>query len=314
MTAAVAPLRCRVCGDEDGPFTSDGACEGHDGAEHGDAPQIVDGLPAEEYHADRGSISSSGLRALLAPGCPAQFKYDREHPAPPKKTFDLGHAAHTLALGEGPELVVVPGARWDTKAAKEKVTQLREQGAVPLKQAEMDQVHAMAAALREHPHAAPLLAGPGIAERSIFWTDPTTGVRLRVRPDWLKTLPDLTLCVDYKTCADANPEAVSRAIRDHGYHQQDALYIDGITAALQPADVRFVFIFQSKTPPYLVTVRELNEQDRDVGRARNERATALFAECERTGIWPDWTGPTTDIPRVSMPSWDLIRQTEEYLP
>ncbi|MCK2144853.1 PD-(D/E)XK nuclease-like domain-containing protein [Streptomyces sp. WAC00276] len=279
-----------------------------------EAPSVVDGLSAEAYHADHSSISSSGLRQLLKPGCPAQFKWDRDHPAPPKKTFDLGHAAHTLALGDGPELVVVEGVRWDTKAAKEEVAEVRARGAVPLKQAEMDQVRTMADALREDPLAGPLLAGPGIAERSIFWTDPATGIRCRVRPDWLLTYPDLTLCVDYKTCVSAEPEAVSRAIRDHAYHQQDALYIDGITAATSADSVRFLFIFQSKTAPYLVTVRELAQHDRDIGRARNEHALRLYADCLATDTWPTWTGPTTDIPQISMPSWDVIRQTEEYLP
>lgn len=279
------------------------------------APEIRDGLSAEEYHADRTSISSTGLRKLLAPGCPAQFKYDLDHPQPPKKEFDLGHAAHLLVLGEGPELEVVPGARWDSKEAKAKLVEVRARGAVPLKEHEHEQVQAMAAAIRQHPIAGGLFTpGTGIAERSIFFTDPATGVRCRVRPDWLKPLPGMNLCVDYKTCADASPIAVSRAIRDRSYHQQDALYIDGIDAAM-PADegTRFIFVFQSKTAPYLITVRELNQQDRDIGRARNDRALRIYADCTASGEWPDWTGPVTEIPTISMPTWDVISQTEEYL-
>ena len=277
-------------------------------------PEMRDGVPAEVYHADRTSISSSGLRALLEPSCPAQFKYDRDQPSVSKKTFEVGHAAHKLVLGEGPDLEVVEGARWDTKAAKAQVAEIREHGGVPLKQAEFDQVEGMAAALRAHPLAGPLLApGTGLAEQSLYWTDPGTGVRCRVRPDWLKQLPGLTLCVDYKSCADASPQAVSRAIRDRSYHQQDAFYIDGITAVLAPEQVRFIFVFQSKTAPYLITVRELTQQDRDIGRARNEKALRIYAECESTGIWPDWTGPVTEIPQIGMPSWDTLRQAEEYL-
>lgn len=276
-------------------------------------PVIRDDLTAEAYHADRTSISSSGLRALLAPGCPAQFKYDRDNPQP-RKEFDLGHAAHKLVLGDGPELDVVEGARWDTKAAKAKVAELRAKGVVPLKDHEMEQVQAMAEAIRRHPIAGPLFTpGTGRAELSLFWTDPATGVRCRVRPDWLKEMPGLALGVDYKTITKADPDTVSRAIRDHSYHQQDALYTDGIWAALQPEDVRFVFVFQSKTPPYLVTVRELKDQDRDIGRARNERALRIYADCMANDDWPDWTGPVDTIPQIGMPSWDTLRQAEEYL-
>ncbi|GGQ83408.1 PD-(D/E)XK nuclease-like domain-containing protein [Streptomyces flaveolus] len=277
-------------------------------------PIVRDDLTAEEYHADRTSVSSSGLRALLAPGCPAQFKYDRDHPQPPKREFDLGHAAHLLVLGEGPDLDPLPFDNYTTKAAREARDEAHSMGAVPLLTHEWEQVQAMADAIRRHPIAGPLFTpGSGRAELSIFWTDPATGVRCRVRPDWLKELPGLALAVDYKTCRDASPDAVSRAIRDHSYHQQDALYTDGIWAALQPEDVRFVFVFQSKRAPYLVTVRELAQQDRDIGRARNERALRIYADCEATGIWPDWTGPVDAIPTISMPSYDTLRQAEEYL-
>ncbi|MCW7941617.1 hypothetical protein AAW14_06095 [Streptomyces hygroscopicus] len=279
-----------------------------------EAPKVVDGLSAEAYHADKTSISSSGLRALLAPGCPAQFKYDRDNPPAPKREFDLGHAAHRLVLGEGEELEPLNFDNYLTKAAKAARDEAREAGAVPLLAHEWEQVQAMAEAIRQHPIAGPLFApGTGRAELSLYWTDPATGIRCRVRPDWLKEMPGLALAVDYKSCRDASPDAISRAIRDHSYHQQDAMYVDGIWAVLKPLDVRFIFVFQSKTAPYLVTVRELADQDRDIGRARNERALRLYADCIANDEWPDWTGPVDQIPQIGMPTWDTLRQAEEYL-
>lgn len=276
-----------------------------------EAPKVVDGLSAEAYHADRTSISSSGLRALLAPGCPAQFKYDRDNPQPPKKEFDLGHAAHLYVLGEGPELEVIDFPDWRKKDAQIQRDEAYLAGKVPLLTKDHDMVQAMADAIRQHPIAGPLFKpGGGVAEQSIYWTDPATGVRCRVRPDWRRD----SIIVDYKTIKDAAPDTISRAIKDRSYHQQDALYIDGVEAAgLAPDGARFVFVFQSKVAPYLVTVRELVDQDRDIGRARNQRALRIYADCESTGIWPDWTGPVTEIPQIGMPTWDTIRQAEEYL-
>ncbi|WP_181011130.1 PD-(D/E)XK nuclease-like domain-containing protein [Streptomyces sp. SM13] len=279
------------------------------------APAVIDGMTAEDYHADKTSISSSGLRALLNPGCPAQFKYDRDHQQPPKREFDLGNAVHTAVLGEGHDIVEIDYPNYlkaDARAARDEAYAT---GKVPLLPKEKAQVDAMEKAVREHPLAGPLFTpGTGIPERSIYWTDPETGVRCRVRPDWLKQLPGTTLCVDLKTIKDAAPDTISRAIRDHNYHQQDPLYIDGIEAAgLAPDGCRFIFVFVSKIAPYLITVRELVDQDRDIGRARNQRALRIYAECESTGIWPDWTGPVTEIPRIGMPSWDTLRQAEEYL-
>ena len=276
-----------------------------------EAPKVVDGLSADEYHADKASVSSSGLRALLAPGCPAQFKYDRDHPQPHKKEFDLGHAAHLEVLGEGPELEVIDFPDWRKKDAQLQRDEAYLAGKVPLLTKDHDMVQEMAAAIRRHPIAGPLFTpGSGVAEQSIYWTNPATGVRCRVRPDWRRG----QIAVDYKTIKDAAPDTISRAIKDRSYHQQDAFYIDGIEAAgLAPDGARFVFVFQSKIAPYLVTVRELADQDRDIGRARNERALRIYQECESTGIWPDWTGPVTEIPQIGMPSWDTIRQAEEFL-
>lgn len=276
----------------------------------------ADELTLEQYHADivpGGSLSSSGARALLSPGCPAQFHHDRQQPQLPKREFEIGTAVHSMLLGTGAELVVVNAEMWNTKAVKADVAAIRADDKIPLKPSDMQQVEDMVAAVRRHPVAGPLFApGTGTAEQSLYWTDPATGVVCRVRPDWLKHLPELTLCVDYKTAAKADPEAVSRAIADRGYHQQDAFYIDGIQAVLGlPA--RFLFVFQSKTAPYLITVRELSEADRAIGRAKNQRALRIFADCTKTGIWPDWTGPTESIPYISLPPWAAIREADEYL-
>jgi hypothetical protein len=173
----------------------------------------------------------------------------------------------------------------------------------------------MAAAIRQHPIAGPLFTpGSGIPERSIYWTDPATGIRCRIRPDWLKQLADVVLCADYKSCRDASPDAVAKAVRDHAYHQQDALYTDGLEIAHPGKIARFVFVFQAKTAPYLITVRELDTQTRDIGRARNEKALRIYADCTTTGIWPDWTGPIDHIPTLSLPTWAALREAEEYLP
>jgi hypothetical protein len=276
-------------------------------------PVIRDDLTAEAYHADRTSISSSGLRALLAPGCPAQFKYDRDNPKPPKREFDLGHAAHKLVLGIGEELEPLDFDNYLTKAAKTARDEARAAGAVPLLTHEWEQVQAMAAAIRQHPVAGPLFTpGGGVAERSIFWTDPRTGARCRCRPDWLPHRGDGRLVVvDYKTARAVDPEAIQRAVYERGYHAQAAFYLDGVKAASlhggqEPA---FVFAFQSKTPPYLVHLVELDYPALVLGAARNERALRIFADCERSGVWPGFNDRITYLP---LPPWAEKKDHEEY--
>lgn len=274
----------------------------------------ADELTLEQYHQDvvpGGSLSSSGARKLLDPGCPAQFKYDRDHPKPPKKEFDLGTAVHGEVLGSGPAIEVLDYDSYRTKKAQDAATDARAEGLLPLLAHEYEQVQAMAAAIRQHPIAGSLFTG-GIAEQSLYWVDEATGITCRCRPDQLKQYPDLTLAVDLKTTKDASPQAVSKAIYDYGYFQQDPFYIDGIQA-VTGQQARFVFVFVDKRAPYLITVRELSEADRAIGRAKNQRALRIYAECSKTGVWPDWTGPITDIPYISLPTWAAQREAEEYL-
>lgn len=275
-------------------------------------PGIYD-LTNEEYHADRGSLSSSGARMLLPPSCPALFRHAQDTPQEPKKTYELGTAAHKLVLGEGPDLVQVDADKWTTNAVKAEVAAIRDEGGIPLKPAEYEQVHAMADALRRHPIAAALFdPARGKPEQSLFWRDRPTGVMRRARFDWLPDARSGRLIIpDYKTCRSAEPAALARAVEEFGYHQQDDWY-RAAARALGLADdtAAFVFVCQEKTPPYVVTVVEMDATARRIGAARNRRALEVFAECTATGVWP---GYSDEIAYLSLPTWAENRDTEEYL-
>ena len=55
--------------------------------------KLVLDMPEAEYHA-LDSLSSTGARRLIAPGCPALFDYERRHPRTPTPAMRLGRAAH----------------------------------------------------------------------------------------------------------------------------------------------------------------------------------------------------------------------------
>jgi hypothetical protein len=306
----MSPLACRQCGNTDGPFTRNGICEDcADGA-----PGWVDGLSADDYHADRTTISSSGLRALLPPGCPAQYAYDRDNPPAPKREFDFGHAAHREILGDGPEIDVLDFDSYLTKAAKEARDEARAMDVVPLLRHEYEQIEAMADAIRRHPIAGPLFApGAGVAERSMYWTDPATGIRCRIRPDWLRhrEASGRLIVVDLKTARAVDPAALQRAVYEHGYHAQAAFYLAGVKALGLTGDQEpaFIFAFQAKTPPYLVHLVELDFPALALGAARNERALRVYADCQRTGQWPSFNDRITYLP---LPPYAEKRDQEEY--
>lgn len=270
-----------------------------------DEPGLYDDLTDEEYHGDPvpwGSVSSTGLRRLLPPGNPALFRWGLDNPQPPRRTFDLGHAAHTRVLGVGMEVVAVQAEDWRTKKAQAERDEIRAQGKVPLLAREVAVVDAMATALREHPLARNLLVpGRGDAEQSAFWEDPRTGVWCRARFDWLPWGGSGPLLIgDYKTTESVDPQHFSRSVATYGYHQQRAHYEEAVRALGIHDYPVMLFIAQEKNPPYQVGVFELDTEAVRVGRERNRRALEVYAECSETGVWPSGS---EEIHLISLPRW-----------
>lgn len=271
-------------------------------------------LPDTVYHADPvpgGSLSSSGARKLLPPSCPAVFHYERTHPREPTKAFDVGHATHEMVLGGGPEIVRCDFDDWRTAAAKALAKECRERGAVPLLPDEYQQVQDMADALRRHPVASVLFdPANGTAEACLFWIDEPSGIWRRSRLDWLPNPGSGRLIIpDYKTAKSADPAEFCKSAANYGYHQQDAWYRDAVTALNLSDDPAFVFAVQEKTPPYLVSVVQLDLTARRIGALLNRQAITTYAECARTGHWP---GYAEDVELVSLPFW-YERKFEDQL-
>ena len=277
-------------------------------------PGVYANISDTVYHGDpvpQGSLSSSGARKLLSPSCPALYKHARDSAQAPKREFDLGHAAHTLVLGAGPEIVEIEHDNWRTNAAKDAATEAREAGKVPLLSKDFEVVQAMAAALREHPTASALLRPEGgQPELSMFWVDPETRIWCRARTDWLDvSRPGRLIVPDYKTCISAAPDDLQRAIWDHGYHQQADWYLSGLRAlGLAADDSQFVFIFQEKRAPHLVTVAQPDPFALRIGAHLNREARHLYRECVTSGRWP---GYTDEVALISLPGWVENRYAKE---
>jgi hypothetical protein len=257
-------------------------------------------VPEADYH-QHPALSASGARKLLPPSCPARFKWERDNPSPPRAVFDFGSAAHALVLGAGADIVVIEHDDWRTKAAKEARDQAHAEGKTPLLTRDYEQVKAMAAALTDHPIVRVLFdPDHGKPEQSLFWTD-DTGINLRARLDWLPDTADGRMIVsDYKTCASAAPDQISKALHNYGYAMQAAWYLAGVDALNLADDAAFVFVFQEKDPPYLVTVAEPDRAAIIYGHNKMRRAIDVYRECIETDTWP---GYSDDVLLARLPGW-----------
>lgn len=271
-------------------------------------PGVYDTITADQYHRDPvpgGSLSSTGARRLLSPGCPALYHYEQGHQqTAPKRHLEFGTALHTLALGDGPGLVRIDADSYKTKDAQEAAKKARAQGSIPLLPAEMQQAQDMAAALLAHPQAGELLTG-GEAEQTYLWQDAETGIWCRARLDYVRP----GQIVDLKTTTDVSPDSLIKTIHKWGYHQQRDWYIGG-HRAIWGEEPEWQFVFIDKNPPYLVTVADCDVTSALIGEARNRRARHIYAECQRTDIWPAHDQVIWTLP---LPAYAEKNDLEEYV-
>lgn len=173
--------------------------------------------------------------------------------------------------------------------------------------AQYDQLLAMRDAVMAHPGASALLAAPGVAEASVYATDPDTGKLIRCRPDKLRYDG---IVVDVKTTEDASPEGFAKSLANWRYHVQDPWYMHVLRLAydaghLPPqfaAPKAFVFLAVEKAAPHAVAVYVLDAESRAIGQSQLRKNLDTLAECERTGVWP---GYGDGIQQLGVPQYYL---------
>lgn len=267
-------------------------------------PGVYD-LSFDDYVRDPvpgGSLSNSEAKHLMPPeGCPARFRWEKDHKRPTKRAFEIGTAAHALVLGAGPVLVEIDAENWRTDKAKQDAEDARADGMVPLLPAEYRMVQDMAAALRAHPVASALFSPErGDAEQSLFWIDGPTGVTRRSRLDHLPFPADSRmLLVDYKTCIKADEVSCAKAVVNYRYHHQGATYTDGVIALGRASEVAYLICFQEKQAPYLIHVFEVDAMFLAIAREQNRAALETYAECSAANRWPAWES----VDLLGAPAW-----------
>ena len=263
------------------------------------APQIIEALSDLDYHSSP-ALSASGAKLILR--SPAHYRWAMDHPTT-TATFNLGHAVHSLVLGSGRPLVLLECDTYRAKCDQLERDVALAEGQIPLTRPEWQQVRAMADAVLSHPLAAALFTD-GRPELSLFTTDPETGVELRTRPDWIgRTI------VDLKTTINANPADFDRIAWTYHYEMQSAWYLDEVArAGIMPDDDRLLFVNVEKSPPYLVSVTELDAEALRIGRTRNREAIDMFARCLATDEWPGYPAVEHLVP---LPTYAATQYAEE---
>ena len=263
---------------------------------------------------------------------PMHLMYRRANPEPPTPAMKFGSAFHTFMLeaeefdARHPVMTQCVARKADgggcTNDGKVRVgsswlcgVHAKGKGGVDMPgaitEAQLEQIKAMAQAIKYHRAASSVLEAEGENEAAILWKREVLGdgwshdLTCKLKADILR--PSWEMVADIKTCDCASQTAFERSVADFNYHRQAAFYQDGCRAV--GIDIKhFVFICVEKSAPYGVAVYRLLDDAIGLGREENERLLTKYAACERNN---DWFGYENEFKDVSLPVWAFRRKLNE---
>jgi hypothetical protein len=218
-------------------------------------------------------------------------------PRESKPAWDLGSATHSAILEPDlfpKQFVVSP--TWNNKSPSERkerdlfTEQCAKVGITVVSKDHYDLALAMRDVVHAHPHAGPLmksmLHAQAKAEQSYFATEPTTGLLVKCRFDYLSTASGWAL--DLKTTRDASPRGFSKSIEQYRYDVQEAWYRHVYSLATEGECIdRWVFLAVESAPPHQIGLYTLPAEVVRAARAVAITNLQMLADCQMLDQWPD---------------------------
>lgn len=260
--------------------------------------RFVRNLPIDQYHAGD-EISHSGiLKVLRSPEHYLQYTSGEIEPTP---AMEFGSAVHTFILEPrsfATKYILAQKFDKRTKEGKEAAALWEEQnrGKIALSSEQFEALSAMRESVFRHSGAAKMLA-KGEAETSLYWTDKLTGLKCRIRPDWLFDGG----MADLKSCVSACKADFAKAVASLGYDIQAAFYVDGMKEVTGKT-VDFFFIAVEKNAPYTTACYKASQEMIEVGRAKYRGGLELLKWCQENKQYPGYQ-PSGEIETIDLPRW-----------
>lgn len=293
--------------------------------------QLIEKMSNEDYHA-RPEFSSSQLKDMLRSG--AHFYSNhvlKEVERESKAAMDFGTLAHTLFLEPDQfeaEFAVLPedapkrptetmlkakNPSPDTlgKIAFWENFEAEHAGKIIVTAEQIQGAQRIVENLKQLSMYAEMQNNFGMAEASIFFTDPAFDLELRIRPDWhiapCKAFP-FGLILDLKTTTDARPNAFSKKCGDFGYDLSAAMYREGFQEYYRTEQKPpFIFLVAESSIPFNVKQYQASELFLSVGETRYNKAKELLAE---SLLINEWDGYSLELEEIFLPSY-LTKQALE---
>lgn len=269
---------------------------------------IYEGLPFEEY-AEIPALNGSTIVHLRR--SPMHFDHMRRNPPASTPAQILGTATHRLILE--PQRVgdfAIWGAEEDQGRRYGKVWdafRASNAGRMIVTATDCEQMVGMAVSARKNLPIRKYADAKGPTEVSLVWTDKVSGVRFKCRLD--KWIPAQKTVFDLKTCRSCRPYKFGAQSYQLGYHIKMAIQWLGVKACYG-VDAHLKLGAVESKAPYESAVYRITPDVRLQGLEELDALLKVYAECEKSGIWPAEMEEESDL---LLPSWATSTETNDDL-
>ena len=254
-----------------------------------DWPDIVlgmtRGMTNDAYHGDRSAVSSTQLKRMLI--SPAHFLAGFTDPEESTEAMHYGTVLHGRMLEPdsfATRFFALPKVNRTTKQGKAMhETYMQEAaGRFTFPAGWLDGIERIVDNARMHKRVRSILSG-GEAEVAFSWIDEETGIKLKMKADWLT--PGFNLMADVKSAVDVTSDGFGKACARLGYALSAFMYTEGLRA-VTGASAEWAFIACEKDAPHTVAAYRGGEALMRRGRALYRSALRRLSECRSQGRFP----------------------------
>lgn len=269
------------------------------------SPGVYFDIPEETYNAWKDSARSSVLSPLVNGVPPKKVRYAIDNPKKPTPAQAFGRLCHAAILEPERfhrEFARGPDVNLSTKTGKDEwaKAQADNPGKELLRYNEGITIEGMIYSVwndPEHEDVRNKLIACPEREVTVIWIDPTSGVLCRARIDALGRVA--LMKADLKSTEDADVPGFEKSIVRFGYDVQAALYQRACDFAGWDIEDSVILAVE-KEAPFLANPIEITGPVMQEGDRKLTRALAIFAECEKSGVWPGYGRGTKP---ASYPDW-----------
>lgn len=140
---------------------------------------------------------------------------------------------------------------------------------------------------------------------SLFWTDPTTGIKLKTRPDICKRKKNVIINV--KTTEDGSPAAFSKDLVKYEYPLQAVIEARGCLASGIMTQVdNYFWLVVEKVPPFNATIYEFQERDMAAVSDNLDYVLSRIKKAEGAKCYPGYSDAADNewgILKANIPLW-----------